>query len=113
MFELFNILAACGPFNKDEFEVVSYAYKAILFATPAVVLALCTADIAKAVIAQDDNALKKAQGAALKRLIAGVIVFFVPIIINLFLGLNYTVKDYYGNESKFDLGKKCVNQLKK
>ena len=105
----FQILAECGLFSAKEFDLVSRLYKAFLFATPAIVLALCTVDIAKAVMAQDDNAIKQAQGRALKRLIAGVIVFFIPVILNLMLGMNYTDDD--GNP--IDLGKKCVTDVQK
>ena len=104
-----QILAQCGLFSAKEFELVSRIYKAFLFSTPAIVLALCTVDIAKAVMAQDDNAMKKAQGRALKRLIAGVVVFFIPVILNLILGMNYTDDD--GNP--INLGKECVTDVQK
>lgn len=105
----FNVLAECGLFSKAEFDLVSRVYKAILFSVPAIVVLLCTIDIAKAVMAQDDNAIKKAQSSAIKRLIAGVIVFFIPVLLNLFLGMNYTDDD--GN--KIDLGKNCVTKITK
>lgn len=105
----FQTLAECGLFSKAEFDLVSRIYKAFLFATPAVVLALCTVDMAKAVMAQDDSAIKKAQGRAIKRLIAGVIVFFIPVLLNLMLGMKYT--DSKGEP--IDLGKKCVTDVQK
>lgn len=107
----FNILAECGPFNAEEFEIISFFYKAFLFGTPAIVILLCTVDIASAVIAQDDGAIKKAQNKAVKRLIAGVIVFFIPVFLNVVLGMSYTVTDYSGKTSKLDLGKDCVTKL--
>ena len=112
MLDFFNILATCGPFSAEEFEMLSWFYKGILFATPAVVLALCTVDMASAVIAQDDSAIKKAQGKSIKRLIAGLVVFFIPIFLNLALGMNYTVTDYNGKEHKLSLGKECVTAFK-
>ena len=47
-------------------------------------------DFGKAVLAQDEQNMKKAQSTFMKRLIIGVIIFFVPTIINLLLHLaNY------------------------
>ena len=105
----FNILAQaeCGLFSVKEFEYVSGAYKAILVIIPSLVIVLCTIDIAKAVVAQDDNAIKKAQSSAIKRIVAGVIVFFIPVVLNLILGIKYT--DNHGN--RLDLGKECVSDV--
>lgn len=80
-------LLDCDLFSPAEYKLISKVYNWILVIVPAIVLALCTVDIAKAVIAQDDNAVKKAQGNAIKRIIAGVIMFFIPVILNLILGV--------------------------
>lgn len=109
----FNILAQCGPFSAEEFELVSFVYKGILFAAPALVLALCIVDMAKAVMAQDDGEIKKAQGRAVKRIIAGVAIFFVPLLINLFLGMTYEITDADGKTTNFSLGKDCYTQAGK
>ena len=113
LFNNFNILASgCGPFNEAEFKLISSVYHFFFYSTPAVVIALCTVDIAKAAISQDDNAMKKAQGNALKRLIAGVIVFFIPVLLNLILGMNYATYDENGKQiGKVDLGQKeCISK---
>lgn len=113
MLDFFNILVSgCGPFSEAEFKLVAQLYQFFLFATPAVVMALCTVDIAKAVMAQDDNAIKKAQNNALKRLIAGTAIFFVPVFINIILGMTFKTYDENGNVlNKVNLGeKKCISQ---
>ncbi len=81
-----NILAECGIFNPSMYNLLSDWYQWILISVPIIVVVLCTVDIAKAVIAQDDKEIKKAQASVLKRLIIGVIIFFIPIILNLLLG---------------------------
>ena len=62
-------------------------YTAILIAVPILVIALCTVDIARAVIAQDDKDMKAAQAKAIKRVIIGVAIMFVPILLDAILKL--------------------------
>ncbi len=113
MLDFFNILAQCGPFNEREFEFVSIAYKSILLIVPAIVIVLCTIDIASAVVAQDDNGIKTAQNKALKRIIAGAIVFFIPVLLNIFLGINYKVTNSKGETENLSLGRECVEKVSK
>lgn len=100
-----NLLATkCTLFSESEYEFIHNVYLFLLYATPAVVLALCTVDIANAVIAQDDNAVKKAMNKAIKRLIAGVIMFFIPVFLNLLIG---------AVSGDIDLGGACVDEISK
>lgn len=100
----FYLLAKCDLFSPKEYELIHNVYWWILIIVPAVVIALCTVDIAKAVIAQDDNAIKKAQSTAVKRIIAGVVMFFIPVIINLILG---------ALSDDINLGGTCVDEISK
>lgn len=86
LIENINVLDNCGVFNPEMYSLLSDWYGYILIAVPALVLILCTVDIAKAVIAQDDKQVKDAQSKAIKRVIIGVVIFFIPIILNLLLG---------------------------
>lgn len=81
-----NILDECGLFNKEMYDILSDWYGYILIAIPILVIVLCMTDIAKAVMAQDEKAVKEAQSRALKRLIIGVIIFFIPILVNVLIG---------------------------
>lgn len=57
---------------------------------PILLIVFGMVDFGKAVLAQDEQNMKKAQSTFMKRLIIGVIIFFVPTIINLLLHLaNY------------------------
>ena len=49
---------------------------------PIILILLLSIDFAKAVIASDDNQMKKAQKLAIKRIIIGAVVFFVPLVVN-------------------------------
>jgi len=57
----------------------------IMIAIPVLTVVLCTVDLSKAVIAQDDGAIKKAQSTCIKRILIGVAIFFVPLLLNILL----------------------------
>ena len=61
------------------------AYPRII--VPALVIVLGMIDLAKAVIASKEDEMKKAQATMIKRIIVGVVIFFVPIIIKAILQL--------------------------
>ena len=53
----------------------------ISYIVPAILVLLITIDFTKAVMASNDDDIKKAQHLSIKRIIAGLIVFFVPLIV--------------------------------
>lgn len=53
----------------------------------AMVIVFSTMDFGKALIAQDSEALKKASQTSFKRLMIAIVIFFVPIILNILLAL--------------------------
>ena len=58
---------------------------------PAILLGLGSVDFAKAIIAQDDNAIKKAQSKFIRRLIIAVAIFLIPGIIKALLDIAHSV----------------------
>lgn len=54
---------------------------------PTIAIVLGSLDFAKAVINSDEESMKKAQGKFIKRIIAAVALFFVPILTQVLLGL--------------------------
>lgn len=57
---------------------------------PILLIVFGMVDFGKAVLAQDEQKMKAAQSTFIKRLLIGVIIFFVPTIINLLLNIaNY------------------------
>lgn len=53
---------------------------------PTIAIALGSIDFAKAVVTSDDESVKKAQSRFVKRMIAAVLLFFVPMLTGLLLG---------------------------
>ena len=56
--------------------------KILSIVIPVILVLLLSMDMAKAVIASDDNQIKKTQSLAIKRIIYSLIIFFVPIVVN-------------------------------
>ena len=54
---------------------------------PLLIIGLSTYDFIKAVTSKDDKGLKKAFQILLKRLVYAIILFFLPVLINLILEL--------------------------
>lgn len=44
-------------------------------------------DLGKAVVGSKDEEIKKATGALVKRAIAGIVIFFIPTIVNIIINL--------------------------
>lgn len=54
----------------------------IIIIIPIALILLVTIDMAKAVMANDDNEIKKAQNLAIRRIIYAVVIFLVPTVID-------------------------------
>lgn len=54
---------------------------------PVLLILLGTIDFVKAIVAKDDDQMKKAQSDFVKRLIIGVTIFFVPMILRFILNI--------------------------
>ena len=69
-------------------EVVGLAkmvIKVLQIVVPIGLIVMGTIDMAKAVIAGDEKKMKEAQKPFIKRIIAAIIVFLIPIIVNMVL----------------------------
>jgi len=71
--------------GQDMINLLQDLFAAIKIVVPLLVLVLITVDMVKAVLAGNDDQIKKAQSAAIKRLIVGVALFFLPNLVNLIL----------------------------
>ena len=69
-------------------EIINY----VRIGVPILLVVLCAADFAGVVISGDDNAMKKATSKVVKRCIAAAAFFFVPLIVQLVLGLDAVKK---------------------
>lgn len=59
----------------------------IQWGIPILLIIMGSIDLGKAVLASDDKEIKGATGKLVKRAIAAVAVFFVPMIVNLLIGM--------------------------
>ena len=93
--------------GRDAILTMIYYVKLVLrilqIAVPIGLILFGTIDMAKAVIAGDEKKMKEAQKPFIKRIIAAVIVFLIPIIVNMVLSFVTT-----GNSDWID----CWNSAK-
>ena len=59
----------------------------IRIAIPVIIVLLGTIDLGKAVIGGDEKTIKEAQGTLIKRIIYGVVIFFIFVIVQAIFGL--------------------------
>ncbi len=67
--------------------IVGMVLKIIQWAVPIILILMGTIDLVRAVIAGKDEEIKKHQQTLFKRLIAGVIVFLIPLLVSVIMGL--------------------------
>ena len=73
--------------GKKLFSFLGQIFDIIMIIVPILLIVMGSIDFIKAVIAQKDDEIKKSQNMFIKRLIIGVIIFFVPPIVNFVIGL--------------------------
>lgn len=71
----------------DLYDFVQGLFTLIKIATPVIVIALSTFDYIKAIAASNAEEMKKANGRTIKRLIVGLIIFFLPFILDILFEL--------------------------
>ena len=88
---LFNVSRNCGvdKFTYDENVLTSirflgYVIFFLIIIIPLIIIIVATVDLGKAVISGDDKSINDAFKALLKRIVAGILIFFVPTIIGVF-----------------------------
>ena len=66
--------------------IVKFLLKIIQWIVPIILIVLGTIDLVKAVIAGKEDDIKKNQQVLIKRVIAAIIVFLVPLIVSILMG---------------------------
>lgn len=83
------ILDECeSVLGKEVIELLQDLFTAIKIAVPLLVILLITVDMAKAVLASNEDQMKKAQKNAIVRLVVGAALFLLPIIVDLILDMS-------------------------
>lgn len=92
MFISFPVNAAtyvtCGPIKELPYKVLELSntiVNVLQIAVPVILVLFGMIDMIKAVSSQKDDDIKKAQGTLIKRLIMGVLVYFIIFIVKLLL----------------------------
>lgn len=82
-----NILAIAECNGLDNIVVVvKFILKIIQWVVPIILIVLGTIDLVKAVVAGKDDDIKKHQQTLIKRIIAAVIVFLIPMLVSILMG---------------------------
>jgi hypothetical protein len=68
-------------------DLLNQAFYYIKFAVPILLIVFGTVDFSQAVIAGDDKGVQQALNRFIKRIIAGIAIFFLPYVVNLLLSL--------------------------
>lgn len=85
--------------------VLGYIIYVAKIVVPLLLIILGSLDFGKAVFSSDDKAIKEAGGTLVRRFIAAIIVFLIPTILNLLLGLVYNIDSVKDNDDF----KKCTD----
>ena len=76
-----------GLLTEDAYKFLQEIIDYIRIFVPILLIILGAADFASAVVASDQDALKKSGSKFVKRLIAAIAVFFVPLLVRVLLSL--------------------------
>ena len=94
-------LSGCGVLSQSMISIIRDATKILQIGVPILLIVLGTVDFAKAVIVNDQDAVKKAGSSFAKRCIAGIIIFFLPLLITIIFKME-GVKDLPGIKDMVD-----------
>ncbi len=98
-YEVSVIIDCEGLLGEELREKLNFYMTIVRILIPIVVIALGAVDFASAVLASDEDKMKKAQARFIKRLIIGVAIFFVPTIINIILDIFNSVWTNINNDT--------------
>lgn len=86
-----NLFILDTTFSCDSISVVlniaKFALRAIQFIVPVLLILWGTIDLVKSVVAGKEDDIKKYQKVLVKRVISAVIVFLIPLLVEVLLGL--------------------------
>ena len=92
-------------FNEKIPQIVSLLINLIKVGVPVLLIIFGMVDLGKAVIASDDKAVSKAAKSLLNRVIAGICIFFVPLIVSIVFKM---VGSFGEVKDQFDVCANCI-----
>lgn len=69
------------------FGFIGYIMNFLQIIVPIIIIIMGTIDLVKALVAQSPEDMKKSQNMFIKRLIVGVIIFFIPMLVNFIINM--------------------------
>ncbi len=100
-----DVLPICQSEAIVSFQLIGVVIYIIKILIPVMIIIIGSFSLGKAILTGDDKDTKKAFGLIVRKLIAGIIIFFVPTIINVVLNL---VNELDIVQNKFELCSNCV-----
>lgn len=79
--------SSCSILPTDLQSLLEEVFMWIKIAVPCIVIILCSIDLAKAVISQNDKSMQSALSNCVKRVCIGVAIFFMPSLIDFLLDI--------------------------
>ena len=76
----------CWVIGQDFYDELQYIFNAIRLIVPCLVMVLCTVDMLRAVISQDEKGFQESLNRTIKRVSIGVAIFFIPLLLDIILG---------------------------
>lgn len=86
-------------------QFVGYVLFVFKIAIPLLIILFGMIDLGKAVVANDDKAIKSATSSLVKRAIAGVVIFFLPVLVSFIFSI---VNGFSEVKNTYDNCRACV-----
>jgi hypothetical protein len=86
-------------------QFVGYILTIVKIAIPILIVAFGLLDFGKAVVGSKDDLIKKSAISLLRRVVAGIVIFFLPTLV---LTIFDAISDYSNNKDDFDNCKACL-----
>ena len=86
-------------------QFTGYIITIVKIAIPILIVAFGLLDFGKAVVGSKDDLIKKSAISLLRRVVAGIAIFFLPTLVLTIFG---TISDYSNNSNGFDNCKGCL-----
>jgi len=83
-----NILNDCNVLGNDLLEILQEVFKIIKICVPIICVILIMIDMLSAVIGDNTKTVNEALNRSVKRLIIGIVIFFIPTVVNLLLNMS-------------------------
>lgn len=100
----------CSNYNEgigSAARIIGYIVEVAKWIIPFIIIVLGMIDFGKAALSNDDKSISKAATALIRRLVAGVVVFFIPQLVLVILNLTNISKGIE-NTTRFEACTKCI-----